>query len=170
VTLPDGDEAGRSGAAMTAGMMQVVREQRLGFVATVNADGTPNLSPKGTFAVVDAATVAFAEIRSPGTLRNLAANPAVEVNFVDPFTRRGCRLFGTARIVKRSEAGFDGLLQLFADHGSLMARTRAIVLVAVSRALPLSSPAYDDGATEEELRRLWTGRFRALQPDGRFTG
>jgi len=50
-----------------------------------------------------------------------------------------------------------------------MARTRAIVLVAVSRALPLSSPAYDDGATEEELRRLWTGRFRAFQPDGRFT-
>ena len=57
---------------MTAGIMQVVREQRLGFVNTVNADGAPNLSPKGTFAIVDAATVAFAEIRSPATLRNLA--------------------------------------------------------------------------------------------------
>ena len=149
-------------------MMQVVREQRLGFVATVNADGTPNLSPKGTFAVVDAATVAFADIRSPGTLRNLAANPAVEVNFVDPFTRRGCRLFGMARVLQRGEDGFAGLLPLFADHGSLVARARAIVLVAVSRALPLSSPAYDDGTTEEELRRLWTERFRALQPGGRF--
>ncbi len=107
---------------MTAGMMQVVRGQRLGFVATVNADGAPNLSPKGTFAVVDAATVAFAEIRSPGTLRNLAANPAVEVNFVAPFTRRGCRLFGTARIVRRGAAESDGLLPLFADHGSLVPR------------------------------------------------
>ena len=97
---------------MTLGMEQVVREQRLGFVATVNADGTPNLSPKGTFAVVDAATIAFAEIRSPGTLCNLAANPAVEVNFVDSFTRRGCRVFGTARIVRRGAAGFDGLLPL----------------------------------------------------------
>ena len=153
---------------MTPGMMRVVREQRLGFVATVNADGTPNLSPKGTFAVVDAATVAFAEIRSPGTLRNLAVNPAAEVNFVDPFTRRGCRLLGTARIVRKNDAGFDRLLPLFADHGSLVARARAIVLVAVSRAVPLSSPAYDDGATEEELRRLWTGRFRALQPGGHF--
>ncbi len=36
---------------MTPGMMRLVREQRLGFVATVNADGTPNLSPKSTFAV-----------------------------------------------------------------------------------------------------------------------
>ena len=153
---------------MTPGMMQVVREQRLGFVATVDADGTPNLSPKGTFVVVDAATVAFADIRSPGTLRNLAANPKVEVNFVDPFTRRGCRLFGTAQIVARDEAGFDRLLPLFLDHGDLVPRMRAIIVVTVVRALPLSSPAYDGGATEAEVRQGWTERFRALQPGGRF--
>ena len=50
---------------MTPDLMQLIREQRLGFVATVSADGAPNLSPKGTFVVVDAATVAFGEIRSP---------------------------------------------------------------------------------------------------------
>ena len=153
---------------MTTGMIQVVREQRLGFVATVNPDGTPNLSPKGTFVVVDAATVAFADIRSPGTLRNLAANPAVEVNFVDPFTRRGCRLFGTAAIAARGEAAFDQLLPLFLDLGDLVPRIRAVVVVAVARALPLSSPAYDGNATEDEVRQSWTERFRALQPDGRF--
>ena len=32
-------------------MKRVVEEQRLGFVATVSPDGTPNLSPKGTTAV-----------------------------------------------------------------------------------------------------------------------
>ena len=153
---------------MTPDMMQVVREQRLGFVATVNADGTPNLSPKGTFVVVDAATVAFADIRSPGTLRNLAANPAVEVNFVDPFTRRGCRLFGTAQIIARGEAGFDRLLPLFLGYGDLVPRMRAVVVVAVTRALPLSSPVYDGGTAEDEVRQSWTERFRALQPGGQF--
>jgi uncharacterized protein len=157
-----------SSPAMTPDMVRLIREQRLGFVATVNADGTPNLSPKGTFAVVDAATVAFAEIRSPATLRNLAANPAVEVNVVDPFARRGCRLFGTARAVPRGKPEFDALLPLFADHGSLVERIRAVVLIAVTRALPLASPAYDDGASEDGLRRAWTDRFRALQPGGRF--
>lgn len=36
---------------LTEDMRRVVEEQRLGFVATVRPDGTPNLSPKGTTAV-----------------------------------------------------------------------------------------------------------------------
>ena len=67
---------------LTAEMKRVVREQRLGFVATVNADGTPNVSPKATFIVLDDATIGFGDIRSPGTPRNSKSNPAVEVNFV----------------------------------------------------------------------------------------
>ena len=162
-------QAWTDGATMSPGMMQLIREQRLGFLATVNADGTPNLSPKGTFVVVDAATVAFGDIRSPGTLRNLTAHSAVEVNFVDAFTRLGCRLSGTARAVQQGEPGFDELLPLFAGYGGLVPRIRAVVLIAVTRALPLSSPAYDDGTSVDELRRAWTDHFRALQPEGRFT-
>ncbi len=149
-------------------MVRLIRQQRLGFVATVNADGTPNLSPKGTFVVVDQSTVAFAEVRSPGTLDNLADRVGIEVNFVDAFTRRGCRLFGTATIIYRDDERFSGMLLHFAEYGGLMARTRAIALINVSRALPLTSPVYDDGATEDDLRRSWTERFRAQQPNGEF--
>jgi len=38
---------------LTEDMKRVVREQRLGYIATVCPDGTPNLSPKGTTAVWD---------------------------------------------------------------------------------------------------------------------
>jgi hypothetical protein len=38
-------------ATLTEDMKQVIREQRLGYVATVCPDGTPNLSPKGTTTV-----------------------------------------------------------------------------------------------------------------------
>ena len=38
---------------LTEDMKRLVSEQRLGFVATVCPDGTPNLSPKGTTAVWD---------------------------------------------------------------------------------------------------------------------
>ena len=153
---------------LTADMMRVVREHRLGFVATVTPDGSPSLSPKATFAVLDDATIAFAEIRSPTTLRNLAVNPKVEVNFVDVFARRGCRVFGTARIVARDEPAFAELLPAFDVYSGLVPRMRALVVIAVSRALDVTSPAYDDGTTEEELRIAWTAHFRSIQPSGRF--
>ncbi len=52
-------------AKLTEGMKRVVSEQKLGFVATVGEDGLPNLSPKGTFLVLDDEHIVFAEIRSP---------------------------------------------------------------------------------------------------------
>ena len=51
-------------------MKQMIREQRLAFVATVCADGTPNLSPKGTIAVWDEDPIS-ADLASPGATDNL---------------------------------------------------------------------------------------------------
>ena len=151
---------------LTADMKRIITEQRLGFVATAGPDGTPNLSPKGTFIVLDEATIAFGEIRSPGTLRNLRANSRVEVNFVDPFVRKGYRFAGTATVVERGAAAFPALLERFGSP--LAPRMRAVVTISVSKAQPLTSPAYDEGATEPEIRRGWTRRFRDLQPQQRF--
>ena len=151
---------------LTADMKRIVEEQLLGFVATTAPDGAPNVSPKGTFFVVDDNTIAFGEIRSPGTIRNLRTNPRIEVNFVDPFVRKGFRFAGTARIIERGTAGFDGLLGRYG--GALASRLRAIVAITVTKALPLTSPVYDDGAAEPDVRRGWTTRFRKLQPNQQF--
>ena len=83
---------------LTADMKRVVEQQRLGFVATVCPDGTPNLSPKGSTAVWDEDHLIFANIRSPGTLANLRSNAHVEVNVVDPFVRKGYRFKGVGRL------------------------------------------------------------------------
>lgn len=152
---------------LTPDMKRIVTEQPLGYVATVSADGTPNLSPKGTFFVVDDATIAFAEIRSPATIRNLNVNPRIKVNFIDPFVRKGCRLAGTAKVLPRGEGNFDELLKK--SGSSLAPRVKAVVVINVTKALPLVSPAYDDGtATEDSIRRTFTTRFRKLQPREKF--
>jgi uncharacterized protein len=117
---------------LTADMKRIIAEQRLGFVATAAPDGTPNVSPKGTFIVLDDATIAFGEIRSPGTLRNLRANPRVEVNFVDPFVRKGYRFAGTATVVERGAAAFPALRERF--RSPLAPRMRAVVTISVSKA------------------------------------
>jgi predicted pyridoxine 5'-phosphate oxidase superfamily flavin-nucleotide-binding protein len=151
---------------LTQDMKRVIAEQRLGFVATVAPDGTPNVSPKGSFAVLDDCTIAFGEIRSPGTIRNLRANPRVEVNFVDVFVRKGYRFAGLATMIERGETQFDTVLPRL--QSAFAHRIRTIVMITVTRALPLTSPSYDDGKTETELRRAWTARLRKLQPHERF--
>jgi predicted pyridoxine 5'-phosphate oxidase superfamily flavin-nucleotide-binding protein len=155
-------------AVLTDDMKRVIDGQRLGFVATVNADGSPNLSPKATFVVLDDATIAFAEIRSPNTIRNIERGSPVDVNFVDPFVRKGYRFKGTAEVVARGGAGFDDLIRHFAGTGDLVKAIGAIVRIRVSQASALISPAYDRGQTEDQLRRAWTARFRAQQPGRRF--
>ena len=62
---------------------------KLAFVATVSDDCYPNLSPKGTVIGWDSKTLAFADIRSPDTMNNLKHNPAVEINVIDPLSRKG---------------------------------------------------------------------------------
>ena len=70
----------------------VVLEQRLGFVATVTAEGRPSLSPKATTTLWDEEHLMFADLASPGTIENLATNPHVEINVVDPILRKGYRV------------------------------------------------------------------------------
>ena len=149
---------------LTEDMKRVIREQKLGFVATASADGTPNLSPKGTMLVLDDDRIMFGEIRSPATIANLAGNPGMEINFVDPFSRAGYRFKGTAAVVPRGTPEFGPLIAHFAHFGGLGESIRAVVVLTVTKAAPLTSPAYDAGATEAQLRRDWRAYFESIQP------
>src|SRR3954454_18634670 len=94
---------------LTDDMKRIVLEQRLGFAATVCPDGTPNLSPKGTTTVWDDDHLVFADIYSPGTVANLQHTPAIEINVVDPYVRKGYRFKGTG-IVLTEGARFEEIV------------------------------------------------------------
>ncbi|MDE2843170.1 MAG: pyridoxamine 5'-phosphate oxidase family protein [Chloroflexota bacterium] len=148
---------------LTDDMKRVVRQQRLGFVATVCPDGTPNLSPKGTASVWDDDHLLFADLASPVTMENLRHNPAVEINLVDLYSRKGYRFKGRAHIVEQEREPdlHEEIFQAY-EHGQrgvhqMRLPTRAYVLVTVERALPLVSPAYVPGKTERETREVWAG-------------
>jgi uncharacterized protein len=83
---------------ITADMEAIVKQAILSFVATINEDGTPNLSPKASLRIANG-VLYFADIASPGTIRNLRRNPALEINVVDILQRRGYRFKGRALIL-----------------------------------------------------------------------
>src|SRR6266852_673318 len=137
-------------SVLNSEMKCLVERQRLGFVATVCPDGTPNLSPKGTTAVWDDDHLVFANIRSPGTLANLRQNANVEVNVVDPVLGKGYRLKGVASVLD-SGAPYDGAIAFYTARGSRVDASREDVMVRVRHAQPIDSPAYDLGLTEDEV-------------------
>jgi predicted pyridoxine 5'-phosphate oxidase superfamily flavin-nucleotide-binding protein len=141
-------------------MKRVILEQRLGFAATVCADGTPNLSPKGTTTVFDDEHLLFADIRSPGTVQNLEQNPAIELNVVDPIVRKGYRFKGRAKLHSDGETYQRGL-RLLHERGydASPERISTIVVIEVQSAAPLISPAYDSGASEADVAEIWQQRL-----------
>jgi predicted pyridoxine 5'-phosphate oxidase superfamily flavin-nucleotide-binding protein len=151
-------------AALSDDMKRVVEQQRLGFVATVCPDGTPNLSPKGTISVLDDDHLLFADLRSPGTVVNLRRNPAIEINVVDPFARKGYRFKGQGQVVETGPE-FERLVALYSSRGVSDAprRIRAIVVVRVEQARPLISPGYDQETSEDAMRARWTQYYLGKQ-------
>jgi len=91
---------------MSEEVKNCVAQIRPSLIATCSKAGKPNVSPKGSFRVLDDEHVVFAEIRSPRTIANLKENPQVVAIVFDPATRKGCRIWGKAEILT-SGALFD---------------------------------------------------------------
>ena len=130
-----------------------VNFQKLGYVATVSKDGTPNLSPKGTIVVMNESTLAFADIRSPQTIQNLQDNPSVEINVVDPFQRLGYRFKGEGKIINEGSE-FDKILDYYINAG-IKSKINSVVVVDVKSMSEFTSPSYDLGVTKDDLVSKW---------------
>ncbi len=134
--------------------------QKLAYVATVSSDGLPNISPKGTVIGWDSETLAFVDIRSPDTMKNLKDNSNIEINVIDPLSRKGYLFQGKARMVE-DESLFAEILNHYRKNG-LQSPINSIVLVDVSNVSDVTSPLYDLGISEEDIRSKWQKHFANL--------
>ena len=131
--------------------------QKLGYVATVSSDCKPNVSPKGTISRWDSKTLSFANIRSPDTVKNLEHNSHVEISVIDPLTRRGYLFQGKGKIVKNEDM-FETILNSYRKRG-IKSPIKSIVLVEISKVTEVTSPLYDMGISENEIKKKWQKDF-----------
>jgi len=99
------------------------------FIATASKKGKPNVSPKGSFRVLDDEHVVFAEMASPRTIANLRENPQVSAMVFDPATWGGCRIWGKAEIIDSGPL-FDSFK---AEFARLKMDVHSIVRIAVEK-------------------------------------
>ena len=134
--------------------------QKLGYVATVSSDGKPNISSKGTIISWTSELLVFANIRSPDTMSNLRNNPSVEINVIDPLSRKGYLFIGTGKIIKDTPL-FDEIVDYYRNNG-IQSPINSIVIVDVASVSTVTSPLYDLGKTEEEIKLKWKKYFNDL--------
>ncbi len=133
-----------------------IEHASLCFVATVDDDGHPNVSPKGSLCVRDAHTLAFIDIDSAGTVANLRRRPRVSINVVDFLRRRGWTFFGRASIHPPGTAEHAAVARPFQSrHGSRFP-TRHVIEVDVSSHKEVRSPAYSYGEDVDEASLVQT--------------
>jgi len=145
---------------ITPEIKEFLEKQKLGFVATVSPNGTPNISPKGTIIGWNSEFLAFANIRSPDTVNNLKNNPNVEINVIDPLLRRGYLFKGTTRILNDGQM-YDEILEFYKNLG-IKSIIHEIMLVTISDVTVVTSPLYDMGISEQEIKLKWQKHFHDL--------
>ena len=91
---------------------------------------------------------------------NLQSNSNVEINAIDPFSRRGYLFKGQARILK-NDSLFEEVLNYYRSQG-VKSPINSIVLVDVSDVSEVTSPLYDLGVSEQEIKSKWKKHFENL--------
>lgn len=112
------------------------------WLATVDAEGQPNVSPKEVWAIADDQHVVVANIASPASARNIAQQPQVCLSFFDVCVQKGFKLVGKARELRATDPEFA------AWAGPLLAKVsqrfviHSVMLIRVTSVVPIVAPSY----------------------------
>lgn len=148
---------------LTEEMKTLIRDYTAGSVATINEDGTPSVSTKATFTIIDGRTIAFGNLRSPGTIANLAKRAAIEVNFLDVLKRKSVRVSGTGRLIAVADADPAMRAAFERDWGDYIDAMEGFVRIDITATEMIYSPAYDRGAKETELHAANLAKLNAVK-------
>ena len=90
-------------AKLTQELKDLIETNRIAYVATVDQNGAPNVSPKSTFSILDDETFVFAEIMSTRSRENLLGNPKIALYFYCEETNIGCQIKGEAEMLNSGQ-------------------------------------------------------------------
>lgn len=127
---------------LTPTIQQYIQQSILCWLATVDSDGCPNVSPKELFLSTNEYTLVIAHIASPQSVKNIQTQPKVCVSFVDVFVQKGYKIKGKATLVSRHDSTYKDYNNLFQQqYGNAFAMT-AFIVIEVATVAPILAPSY----------------------------
>lgn len=126
----------------TPEILATAQHSVLCWLATCDASGQPNVSPKEVWKLLDPNRVVVANIASPCTVGNIEANAAVCLSFVDVFRQKGFKLQGTARNVKPAQTEFGQLSQPLVELSLGKFPIHSVIVIQVDTVSAIVAPSY----------------------------
>ncbi len=135
---------------LTPDVLHYIDQSALCWLATADAHGAPNVSPKEVFAIFGEHSLVIANIASPVSVRNIQANNRVCVSFIDVFVQKGYKLHGTAEIVTPADPRYDDMLVPLTKITKGCFSIHSIIAMHVTTVAPIIAPSYHlvPGTTE----------------------
>lgn len=119
--------------------IDLVKKMRLGYLATLQGNGTPCLLHKGPLTVLDDHHLIFEGVASSHAVEILKTAPHVVVEVIDPFSHAGFRFKGSARC-----------------------EVNQFVLIRVESSEPTHLQSYSDYSMVNKSMKPWTSFFNNL--------
>ena len=138
------------------------------WLATVDTQGQPNVSPKEIFMFYDAEHLLIANIASPNSVRNIAANPRVCVSFIDVFVQKGFKVSGVAQNIVKQDADYEKWAAPLNAMAGPRFPIRSVILIQVTACEPILAPSYQfyPDQTTEQAQTASAMRAYGVQPLG----
>ena len=157
---------------MTKEVLQAIEKSVLCWLATADAEGMPNVSPKEVFCA-HKGYLAIAQIASPGSVRNIRVNPLVSVSFIDVFVQKGYKLKGRASILQPEDGEYEPVARKLREIGGPGYPFRQVIQVEVTESEPIIAPSYrffpETSEAGQVQTALKTYRVRDLLPPEEFS-
>lgn len=126
---------------LTPQIKESIQKSVLCWLATVSAEGEPNVSPKEIFTYYQE-DVIIANIASPRSVKNIIENNRVCVSFIDILVQKGWQLKGIASILTKDDDGFYDLEPLLLHMTAGKFPFSSIIRIHVEKMKPIIAPRY----------------------------
>jgi len=133
-------------------VVTAARNSVLCWLATVDLEGRPNVSPKEIFAIADDDHLVVANIASPTTVRNILAGRNVCISFIDVWVQKGFKIIGTAENIGSQEPSFNRWAEPLLKMAGPRFPIHSVIVIRASVVEPIIAPSYrlyPDETTEE---------------------
>lgn len=141
---------------LTPSIITAAKQSILCWLATVDTDSMPNVSPKEVWCHYRNDTIIIANIASPRSEQNIIDNAKVCLSFINILTQRGYQLKGEAKVVKEADMPYADMrkeLEKITQGHYPFAHIFAIQVKEAKEIIAPSYMLYPHETVEEKVRK-----------------